>query len=130
MTFLDHDAKAIRLVTETCRDLGFNRYEALRVRLPSALSTNRMVGLALYDLVFADPPYDFADYRSLVVALADRLVPSGLLGVEHAPGTSVEEGIGDIECYDRRSYGSSSISFFRHADGVLEKERRFLEVDS
>ena len=130
MTFLDHDAKAIRVVIETCHDLGFSRYEALRVRLPSALSTKRIVGLSRYDLVFADPPYDFSDYRRLVIALAARLAPRGLIGVEHAVGTSVVERIGDLERYDRRSYGGSSISFFRHTDGVLEKERGLLEVDS
>lgn len=117
ITFLDHDANAIRLVTEACQDLAFHRYEALRVDLPSGLSTKRMVGLARYELVFADPPYDYTEYRLLVVALADKLAPSGLLGVEHSLGTLVERRIGELECYDRRSYGGSSISFFRHAEG-------------
>lgn len=115
---------------QTCRDLGFDAYEALRASLPSALTAARFARLERYDLIFADPPYAFSEYASLVASLGGKLAPGGLLGVEHAAETSLEARIGELERSDVRSYGGSSISFFRHTDAFLEEKGGLLEVDS
>ena len=57
--------------------------------------------LGRFDLVYADPPYDFGRYEELVEA-----VPGGLVAVEHRRGVEIPiDG-------DTREYGEVAITFF------------------
>jgi 16S rRNA (guanine966-N2)-methyltransferase len=55
--------------------------------------------LGRFDLVYADPPYDFGRYDELVEA-----VPGGLVAVEHRRGLHLDG--------DTREYGEVAITFF------------------
>jgi len=64
-----------------------------------------------YDIIFADPPYDFetAQYDALVTAGRDRLDNEGLLIVEHFEKVELDA----LEGFDfKRAYGNSIFSFF------------------
>ena len=67
-----------------------------------------------YDLVFADPPYDFSQEElSEIVSLCfkrDLVKEDGILIVEH----STKRDLGELEHFDSaRKYGSTVFSFFR-----------------
>lgn len=86
-----------------------------------------------FDLVFADPPYRFPDYDTLVAGVAPLLTPGGELAVEHAvrrempvevgpgPGSKAGPGrrsrplkrSGHMVRVDQRRYGESGLSFYR-----------------
>jgi len=68
-----------------------------------------------YDIIFADPPYDFKE--DLFLKLPDLvfknrlLKEEGILIVEHSPQTSLEE---HAHFREKRKYGSSIFSFFEN----------------
>ncbi len=82
---------------------------AVRRRVASFLEQSA----AGYNLIFADPPYDFGQQalQSLVEACLRGAVmaPQGLLVVEHAKSESLEEIQGFREA---RRYGGTVFSFF------------------
>ncbi|RZS90731.1 RsmD family RNA methyltransferase [Aquimarina brevivitae] len=68
-----------------------------------------------YDIIFADPPYDFSEAEFLRIATLvfehKLLSDDGVLIIEHAKHTSLEAGINYAHS---RKYGSSVFSFFNH----------------
>jgi 16S rRNA (guanine(966)-N(2))-methyltransferase RsmD len=67
-----------------------------------------------YDIVFADPPYNFSDqqFEQIVTTCLenDLLLPEGTLVVEHSKHTNLS-GVAGFK--ESRRYGSSSFSFFK-----------------
>lgn len=66
---------------------------------------------AKFDIIFADPPYDFKDYKELhrIVFSKDLLTEDGMLIIEHGKRTNLEE----LENFERaRSFGNVHFSFF------------------
>ena len=116
IVFVDRNAQALGAVKENCRRLEARHFEVRRATLPAALSGTDMSNLGRFDLVFADPPYAFTGYEALLIALPSFLVESGELAVEHATRGTLEERIGCLERFDLRTYGDSSISFFRYGN--------------
>ena len=72
-----------------------------------------------FDLVFADPPYRFPDYESLISGVAPLLAPGGELAVEHAVRREMPLEVGELGAadhmvrVDQRRYGESGLSFYR-----------------
>ncbi len=64
---------------------------------------------AKWDLILADPPYDFAEYAALVDAAWARLAPEGTLVVEHGAETDLSS---HPQFEQLRRYGSVHFSFF------------------
>ena len=64
-----------------------------------------------YDLILADPPYDYDSYDELITtAMEGQLLSDyGVLIIEHDSRISLNEFTGFVE---RRSYGNSSFTFF------------------
>lgn len=71
-----------------------------------------------FDLVYADPPYDFDDYERLLKALGPLLEEEGEIAVEHSSRQRLPErvvGECGLEKVERRRYGHSLISFYRRS---------------
>ncbi|NPB05668.1 MAG: methyltransferase domain-containing protein [Aquificae bacterium] len=70
--------------------------------------------LGTFDVIFADPPYDYRNYRQLLEEAARHLNEGGLLVVEHFKKVDLEpltpEG---LEFEEARTYGDTVLSFFR-----------------
>ena len=64
---------------------------------------------AKWDLIVADPPYDFGEYATLVDAALSRLAPDGTLVVEHGADTDLSN---HAPFEQVRRYGSVHFSFF------------------
>jgi 16S rRNA (guanine(966)-N(2))-methyltransferase RsmD len=64
-----------------------------------------------YDIVFADPPYEFPDYDEIIRLVFDRalLTPDGMLVVEHDRRRDFSQHPMFTE---QRNYGGVSFSFF------------------
>ncbi len=71
-----------------------------------------------YDIVYLDPPFKYREKTRLISLVQEH----GLLEEDgscliHHPSQEKEwpEHIGELECYDLRSYGGSTLRFFRFA---------------
>lgn len=59
-----------------------------------------------YDIIFADPPYDFKGYDKLIKLALNRLNSGGIFILEHRKEK-------DFDADDKRIYGETVLSFWR-----------------
>jgi 16S rRNA (guanine(966)-N(2))-methyltransferase RsmD len=109
---VDTDPRAVKLMGENVRSLGSDRVVIRRASLPDGLARLAAAG-RLVDLAFADPPYTFVEYGSLLAATAPLLAPGGEVVVEHSSRTELPEAAGPLVRCDGRRYGESSLAFYR-----------------
>lgn len=88
-----------------------DRARAVRAVLPDELL--RSLGELRFDLVFADPPYEFDRFDELLAAAGALLAPGGELALEHSTRVTVPARAGDLELDRQRRYGESMLSFYR-----------------
>lgn len=65
---------------------------------------------ARWDVILADPPYDYDGHQTIVEAALGRLSEGGILILEHGSETDLSEL---PEFFDLRRYGSVHFSFFK-----------------
>lgn len=91
--------------------------EIRRLELPGGLRELLAPDAGAFDLIFADPPYRFAEYPALLEGAAPLLAEHGEIAVEHSARVHLPEEIGGLIRVDRRRYGESALSFYRRAPG-------------
>lgn len=86
--------------------------EGMRI-LHWRLPENRDLGRR-FDLIFADPPYEFDRYGNLLRVVAPWLTATGELAIEH----STRRQLTAAEPWEQsvRRYGESCLSFFRRGE--------------
>lgn len=74
-----------------------------------------------YDIVFADPPYAFAEHDALFRGLMCYLKPGedGIFVLEHSARTEVVFPQEVIACYRRAVYGEVALSFYHLTHHVV-----------
>lgn len=92
--------------------------EELKIREGEVVQKKAAAFLAgpheLFDVVFADPPYELPVGRILEeLAAGPLLKPGGLLVLEHTRRQETPEAIGRLRRTDQRKYGDSMLSFYR-----------------
>jgi 16S rRNA (guanine966-N2)-methyltransferase len=123
---IEAEPRTLAVLERNVRRLGEEAaVEVRRGTLPEALTRlageDDAVPARRFDLVFADPPYRFADHAGLLAAVAPLLAPEGEVAVEHsarrelplevaAPRTAA----GLLVRVDVRRYGESALSLYRH----------------
>ena len=104
-TFVDSDREACRTINANLDKLKLHAtvlcQDALR-----ALSTDR----STYDLVLADPPYDYDGLERLGPQLKRALAPNGLL--VYQSDVRAEPQIDGLEIRTSRKYGSARLTLF------------------
>lgn len=83
-----------------------------------------------YDIIFADPPYDFTqDQFEKIIKMVfehELLEDDGMLIIEHSPHTKMD----DLEYFSsNRKYGSSIFSFFEYEQEESDDEEDYEEDD-
>jgi len=107
----DRSLEAIRRNLEATRLAA--RARVVLLALPKGLST-----LAAreqpFDIVFADPPYDFSQYADLLggIRAESLLAADGILVVEHATRVDLGADWGGFARGRCRAYGDTALSFF------------------
>jgi 16S rRNA (guanine966-N2)-methyltransferase len=112
---VDSDPQVFRQLRHSVDDFGLaDRVVVKRLELPRALGRLAADGKR-FDLLFADPPYDFAQHSKLLDGLLDLVDAGGLVVIEHRGDLSIETPSGgdDWECVDRRVYGECGLTFLR-----------------
>lgn len=125
---VEGDRRATEAIARSARDLGVPA-GSLRVvhrPLPGGLRALEKIALAApsgasaavpasFPLIFADPPYAFADYEALLTAVAPWLRSDGEMALEHARRQSQAWAAPalPLTLHRQRHYGESTLSFFR-----------------
>jgi 16S rRNA (guanine966-N2)-methyltransferase len=104
-TFVEHDRDACRVIDANLTKLGL-KTTVLQLDVSRALRQERRT----YDLVLADPPYDY-DPSRLVPHLANLLTDDGLLVWESSSREPAPEVPGLRE-RTTRTYGSARLTLF------------------
>jgi 16S rRNA (guanine(966)-N(2))-methyltransferase RsmD len=95
-------------IKKTARDLQFGNYKAIKSDVLKYIERCPFK----YDIVFADPPFDWEHTESLpdTVFGAGILEPEGIFILEHPKRITFA---GTSQLYDHRVYGNLHFSFFR-----------------
>lgn len=108
---LEADARVLSQLRGSYGEWSSGRAEARRATLPEDLE--RSVGERSFDLVFADPPYDFAPLEELLSACSAVLVSGGEIALEHSTRREVPEVASGLRLSRTRHYGDSGLSIYR-----------------
>lgn len=119
LEFASREARSVTAVDQNFRCVAFLRDTASSLGLQivtvksECLQFLKTAGPG-FDLIFADPPYDFAHTTDIHRLVFERgLLPSGgTLIIEHGPKTDLSSLHGFEE---KRKYGNVNFSFFRAA---------------
>lgn len=108
ITAVDADYGCVKFIQKISAELDFG-IQPIKSDVYSYLEKNRQT----FDVIFADPPYDFTFEQFIKICTAvfenNILNPDGFLIIEHSKHTDLSS----IEnFYEARKYGSSMFSFF------------------
>lgn len=104
---VDSNRNCIAFVEETAVKLQTSSIVSIRAEVMQFVNQSSQQ----FDLVLADPPYDYDQYEDLLSAILDGslLVKDGICVLEHDSSLRFEASPGFTES---RRYGNSSFSFF------------------
>jgi len=110
-TAVDHDRRKIEAISRLADrwDVPVTPLHGEVVTMLPKLNKN------LYDIVYADPPYDFTAYDGLLDAIDKHLSlpPDPIVAVEHRRRTNpFHERAGRLQLQRRAEYGEVWITFF------------------
>ena len=111
VVFVDNDSRAVKAATRNIRGLGLSAFSVRCLEIPRGLSADRSGDLGIFDLVYADPPYDFEISEQVLASIAELLEGGGSAAIEHDRHCDLPS-CPTLEPLDRRQYGDSSVSFF------------------
>ncbi len=113
--FVDSDPAAVALIRKNLEKTRLGtRGVVHRLSLPGSLEKIAAKRAGHYDVVFADPPYDFAGYPVLIETVGERalLAPGGCLIVEHETRNPMPSAIGGLHAFRTAKYGECSLTFY------------------
>jgi 16S rRNA (guanine966-N2)-methyltransferase len=111
-TLVDADRRAIAVAARNRDRLGATAGRTLRLKLPGGLEPAGPLRGELFDLVFADPPYDFEQWPALLAAVEPLLAAGGEIAIEHAARIELPERVASLERAGARRYGDSALAFY------------------
>jgi 16S rRNA (guanine966-N2)-methyltransferase len=112
---IDEDRRAVEALEANASRLGEKTVTIRRLTLPGGLG--RLAEAGPFDLVYADPPYNFQPYEALIAGVAPLLATDGEIVVEHSTRRDLPVQAGGLVRVDTRKYGESSLSFYRRGPG-------------
>jgi 16S rRNA (guanine966-N2)-methyltransferase len=105
VTFVDRDARALKLIEENLRHCGIrDRYAIIR--------TLQSLPAASFDLAVLDPPYDESDLTASIAAAEPLMAPAGLLVLEHARRRPTPDMVGRLHRTRDLVSGDSALAFY------------------
>lgn len=105
---VDQDASCIKFINKISTELGAN-IRCIHAEVSKYLGRQSHS----FDVIFMDPPYDYANYRAIIqVIIQKKLIKeNGLLVVEHDRSQNFE----DMPAFsEMRKYGKVHFSFFQY----------------
>ncbi len=110
-TLIDASEKALRLTRRNLQHCQVaERSICLQLRLPGELPQ----AVVPFDIVFADPPYDFDNHQELLLTLQQRqcLAPGSVVIIETNHKRMLPETVGMLRQTRRKRYGETALTFY------------------
>ncbi len=106
---VDLNFKSVQFIKKTSHELGIEKHSHRVTKSEAHKFIENTEGR--YDIIFADPPFDFQKYEELIVSINDynRLQSNGLLVVEHAKKVNISAVYGYQKSH---TFGHVCFSFF------------------
>lgn len=114
---VDDNLRTVKILETNAGRLGEKLLEVRRLALPAGLARLASDGAGPFDLVYADPPYNFNPYEDLLQGIAPLLGRDGEIAVEHSSRRDLPIEVGPLTRVDVRRYGESAVSFYRRGPG-------------
>jgi|SaaInl0LU_22_DNA_1037365.scaffolds.fasta_scaffold04361_7 16S rRNA (guanine966-N2)-methyltransferase len=116
LTCVDMNKQCVRFISKTAEELGV---DIQTVQGDALMWVRRAV--TQYDIVFADPPYDFEGYEELATAIIQNelIAEGGEAIIEHSDQTDLSHLPGFVE---HRRYGHVNFSFFNRPEEIEAEE--------
>jgi 16S rRNA (guanine(966)-N(2))-methyltransferase RsmD len=108
--FVDHDPRAIALITSNAERCGVTGHAIIR----RELGRQALPSDALFDLIVLDPPYEMNPHGALT-SLAPHLAAEGVLVLERPRRQGAPEVDGLLRTREVVA-GSSALTFYRRSD--------------
>lgn len=106
---IDKSQKAINILKNVSQSLSFQNHEFKVGNIPACLTG---ISNQRFDIIFADPPYNWSDYNGLLNACAMYLNNNGIVILEH--DSNIKPQVKILTKYDDRKYGQSTLSFYKN----------------
>lgn len=108
ITAVDLDGACVRFIEQTVETLALEGIQVFRSDIYQFVDQD----FRSYDLIFADPPFDYEEYGPFIDKIFEKnlLNEEGMLIVEHRTNNSLD-GIKNL--VDERKYGNVTFSFFQ-----------------
>ena len=105
---VEMDPRHVAFIRATAKKFSFHQIRVIRDDVFHFLSICK----ALYDIVFADPPYELSNIEKIPTLVLEReiLKPDGILILEHSKRNDFS---GHEQLFDHRRYGNVHFSFFK-----------------
>lgn len=125
ITAVDGDFGCIKFIKQTAAEFDFS-ITAIKSDVVKFLEKNS----STYDIIFADPPYDFDQktFEKIVTTALERglLDPEGMMVIEHSKYTKMEH----LPHFSfQKSYGGSFFSFFEFEPSDENEDEEFEESE-
>ena len=105
VTFVERDARALKLIGENLRTCGVSDRYAI-------IHALRTLAAGSIDLAVLDPPYDEPDLPAVIAAVESLIAPGGLLVLEHARRRPAPERVGALARTRELKSGDSALAFY------------------
>lgn len=109
---VESDPKVLEQLHENCLLLSQEESIVVAMDLPTALARQPTVLRSEFELIFADPPYDFEDFEALATAVGPLLASGGEAVFEHSTRQELPNELAGWSRIDERRYGDTTLSFF------------------
>ncbi|MCW2120835.1 RsmD family RNA methyltransferase [Flavobacterium sp. 7A] len=125
ITSVDGDFGCVKFIKKTAEEYDFN-IAALKSDVFKFLERNN----ATYDIIFADPPYNFDQktFEKIVTIIFERnsLNEDGMMVIEHSKYTKLDHM---MNFSFMKSYGGSIFSFFELNNGEKEVDNENEDIE-
>lgn len=109
-TFVESNRAAASIIRANLEKSGFSDRSEVVVRSVEAFLKS---GGGVFDLVLADPPYEYADLEGLIMSVSVRLVSEGgVLVLEHASRRPPPAAAKGLALSKTRTHGDSAFSVY------------------
>jgi 16S rRNA (guanine(966)-N(2))-methyltransferase RsmD len=109
--FVDAAAESVKAIAQTAQKFDFSNYRTFRSDAIAFLKRTR----EQYDVIFADPPYFFGNYRTIIDIIRSRnlLNEDGVFAIEIHKKDRELPKIDESLIADSRRYGTSMLLFIK-----------------
>lgn len=110
VVFVEHQSRSVDAIHENLNKIGA-RGKVIKKDVFLFLKRNN---LDSFDYIFADPPYNDSYNIRLLVDLSKSplLNPDSIFILEHRSKSEIDRIPDELELFDQRKYGITSLSFF------------------